>query len=127
MRILFICTGNSFRSPLAEALLRKYKPELEVESAGTNRARKIAGNGRALLEKEDALNHVKTEPDQVSDRALEEADLIIVMEENHKEYLLEKFQTREEKIINWNIDDPINPEVDPKKTFEEIKEKVRGL
>ena len=31
-----LCSGNALRSPVAEALLKEYRPELEVYSAGTN-------------------------------------------------------------------------------------------
>jgi predicted protein tyrosine phosphatase len=29
MRILFVCSGNAYRNPLAEALLRKLRPDLQ--------------------------------------------------------------------------------------------------
>jgi len=32
MKILFICSGNAYRSPLAEALLKKLRPDLEIET-----------------------------------------------------------------------------------------------
>jgi protein-tyrosine-phosphatase len=35
--VLFICSGNAFRSPVAEALLKKAKPDLKADSAGINR------------------------------------------------------------------------------------------
>ena len=38
MKILFVCSGNAYRSPVAEALLKKLKPGLIVDSAGTNPA-----------------------------------------------------------------------------------------
>jgi arsenate reductase len=41
MRILVLCTGNSARSQMAEALLKAYDPSLEVYSAGTRPAARV--------------------------------------------------------------------------------------
>ncbi len=38
MRILFLCTGNSCRSQMAEGFARKYLPGADVWSAGTHPA-----------------------------------------------------------------------------------------
>ena len=35
MKVLFVCTGNICRSPMAELMLPRYMPELESDSAGT--------------------------------------------------------------------------------------------
>lgn len=35
IRVLFVCTGNSARSQIAEAFLKEYGPTFAVESAGT--------------------------------------------------------------------------------------------
>ena len=41
MRILILCTGNSCRSQMAAALLRQWRPDWEVFSAGTQPADRV--------------------------------------------------------------------------------------
>ncbi len=127
MRILFICTGNSFRSPTAEALAKKYRPEFEIESAGISPAGKIASNAVRLLKFENCKDFIKNSPEPVTGDALKEADRVIVMEDEHVDHLLENYDVSPEKIDNWNVKDPINPNVEPKDSFEEIKNKVKKL
>ncbi len=127
MRVLYVCTGNSFRSPIAEALTRRFHPSFEVESAGTHPATHIAHNGKELLEREGSREYVKPSPDKITQRAIDEANLIVVFKQWHKNYILENFKVSEEKIINWDIDDPINPTIEPEEAFRQINENVKGL
>ena len=127
MEILFVCTGNSFRSPVAEALTKKYKPELDVSSAGTAPATLIAPNGKKLLEKENARKLVKDHPQPLTAELVQSADRIIVMQEEHANFIRNTLQIDSHKIENWDIEDPINPDVDDYRAFQEIKEKVRRL
>lgn len=41
MKILILCTGNSCRSQMAEAFLKKIDPDLDVFSAGTEPAERV--------------------------------------------------------------------------------------
>jgi protein arginine phosphatase len=89
MNVLFICTGNTCRSPMAEAILReKGKGKYKVKSAGV-----FAGNGalmssnasHALKERKIKENH---QSQGVSDYLIEWADLILTMTESHKHALV---------------------------------------
>ena len=114
MRILFVCTGNSYRSPVARA---------RAHPAGM-----IASNAKRLLEKENALKNLKGVPEGIEQKNLEEYDLIIAMKQNHKNELLKRCPQMEDRIQVWNIDDPIYlPYGSDKKIFEEIKQKVLEL
>ncbi|MCJ7431679.1 low molecular weight protein arginine phosphatase, partial [Candidatus Bathyarchaeota archaeon] len=49
MKVLFVCSGNAHRSPLAEALLKKMRPDLQVDSAGLRVAIPISDHVREYL------------------------------------------------------------------------------
>ena len=68
-RVLFLCSQNKLRSPTAERVFSKH-PNLEVASAGLD----IDANIRVTKE------------------LIEWADLIFVMEKNHKNRLQKKFK-----------------------------------
>jgi len=128
MKILFVCTGNSYRSPIAEALLKKVRGDLEVESAGTHPAGMIASNAKKFLEEENALKNLKGTPEGIDKKNLEEYDLIIAMKQNHKNEILRRCPQMEDRIEVWDIDDPINlPNGSDKEVFKEIKRKVSKL
>jgi len=128
MKILFVCTGNSYRSPVAEALLKKVRGNLEVESAGTQPAGMIAPNARKFLERESALEKLKRTPEGLDQKNLEEYDLIVAMKQNHKNEILRRYPQMGDRIEVWNVDDPIYlPHGSDEDVFEEIKRKVIEL
>ncbi len=128
MKVLFVCTGNSFRSAVAEALLKKFRNDLKVESAGTQPARNIAFNAKMLLEEEDALENLKERPEGIEKKNLEEYDVIVAMKEHHKHEILQRFPQVRGKIRVWDVDDPIYlPNGSDREVLQEIKRRVVEL
>jgi protein-tyrosine-phosphatase len=128
MRVLFVCSGNAHRSPLAEALLKKLRPDLEVESAGIHTAIPVSEEARNFLKKENAEQYLKKTPENIDSKELTEFDLIIAMEQNHKQALLSRCPECGSKLVVWNIQDPyfLPPEY-AEKIYEQIKAQVTEL
>ncbi len=99
-KVLFVCTGNIDRSPTAEFLLRG-KEGFKVKSAGT-------------------WIHAKR---RVSRELIEWADLIFVMEEEHRDVILGISPEAKEKIIVLGIPDRYRRN-DPE-LIEILKKKMR--
>ena len=60
-RVLFICTANAARSPMAEGLLRaKYGDRFEVFSAGTHQSRLNTRAIRVMQEIGIDISHHRT-------------------------------------------------------------------
>jgi protein-tyrosine phosphatase len=128
MRVLFVCSGNAHRSPLAEALLRKLRPDWVVDSAGLHVAIPVADEVREFLRREGAGEFLKDRPESLSGKRLGDYDVIVAMEERHKAYVLSLCPECKDKIRVWNVKDPyfMNKE-DAWKVYEQIKEKVVEL
>ncbi len=128
MKVLFVCSGNAYRSPVAEALLKNLRPDLKVDSAGTNPAIPISEEAKKYLARENAEKHLKKAPEGLDSKQLGEYDLIIAMESRHKNAVLSKCPSCADKIVVWNIDDPyFLPHGHAEKIFEKIRQKVKEL
>jgi len=128
MRVLFVCSGNAHRSPLAEALLKKMRPDLQVESAGLHVAIPISEQVREYLAKQNAEQYLKKIPQSISEKKLRDYDLIVSMEQKHGNAVAGICQECNGKIRVWNIEDPYFLEnEDAEKIYEKIKGKVAEL
>jgi protein-tyrosine-phosphatase len=132
-KILFVCTGNSCRSVMAEGLLKKMlqdrgRNDLHVLSAGTNTLNGITPTPEtvAVMKTEgvDVEGHLGQ---QITAELVQNADAIFCMEIFHREqilsaipeveskvYLLKPFES-DKSIFEPNIPDPIGQ---PKQVYE---------
>ena len=128
MKILFVCSGNAYRSPYAEALLKKQRPDLDVESAGLQVAIPIAREVRNYLKKLDAELYLKSFPESLDKKNLRGYDLIVAMQPRHKSAVLRKCPECENRIIVWNIEDPYFEEQETaERIYNAIENKVKEL
>lgn len=128
MKVLFVCSGNAFRSPLAEALLKKSRPDLQVDSAGTNVETMISAEARRFLARQDAVQYLKKTPESLDTKRLTEYDVIIAMEHTHESIILQQCPACNEKIIVWNIEDlGLKPYEFIEQIDKQIEEKVSKL
>ena len=96
-KILFVCTGNTCRSPMAAGIFNAYAKKHNIDataySAGIFVTDSIVNkNAIAVMEKAgiDISAHV---PMQFSDLFIDEYDLILTMSPSHRDYLISRGAT----------------------------------
>ncbi len=138
--VLFVCTGNQYRSPIAAAYLRRLLREQgvedwQVDSAGTwalpqQTLRPETSRIAARLGVEVA-GHMTRVVDQAM---LNDHDLILVMESGHKEALQVEFPTSRERVfllsemldgVPFDIPDPVLSPGDADVTLRDMCDVIR--
>lgn len=103
-KILFVCTGNLCRSPMAEVLLRHRLVQeglgsWRVESAGTWAQNDQPASGYAVQVMAERGLDLHTHRSKPIDRQMiQEADLVLVMTRHHAEALRSEFPDFRNKV-----------------------------
>lgn len=138
--ILFVCTGNTCRSPMAEAMMKsKAGNEINVKSAGvfaTNGSAASPQTIQVLTEKGISSNHKSS---FLSQELINWATYILTMASGHKQAITTRFPEIADKVytlkefvsnngMDTDISDPYGGSIDIyRETYDELEPLIDAL
>jgi protein-tyrosine-phosphatase/DNA-binding transcriptional ArsR family regulator len=130
-RVLFVCTGNTGRSPMAEALLRHQAgAHVEAASAGT-RPRPLHPDAVAVMRDRYRIDITGHRPTPVETVAHQQFDFVITLCDKAREHCPEF--PGHPGLIHWSMPDPAAAEGDLagypafERTAAELETRIRFL
>lgn len=119
-KIILVCTGNTCRSPMAEGILKKYLLDNKITDISVSSMGLSAYDGDwASANAIDALDEIGIDikshrSKRVLAKDIYEADRIYVMTLQHKNVIVETFNSKEieEKIVVLNVPDPFGQSIE---------------
>jgi len=140
--VLFVCTGNQFRSPIAAEVFREQlardgrSTQWVVNSAGTWTSNGLRVPGEAMRLANSFGVNIESHSTRALDRAmLEHADLVLVMEAGHKESIQVEFPFTRNKVhllsqvvegVAYDIPDPASARAEARQIIRELVDMVRN-
>lgn len=123
-KILFLCTGNSCRSQIAEAWARSMG--FNAYSAGTRPEKKISKNTKLVM-LEEGIDISMQYPKSINDINLEEINILIIVCSNTEKNcpILTDFRG---KIIRLEFEDPTKVKLSEKakiQFFRKIRDEIK--
>ncbi len=115
MNILFVCTGNTCRSPMAEVMMiellkKQGKKDVDVSSAGISVYTSTGASYNAILTMAkrdiDLSSHTSR---QINAGMIEAADVVYTMTRSHRETLCRLYPKYSDKILTLNSTDVSDP------------------
>ena len=125
-RVLFVCIGNSCRSPMAEAIaLRDHADILEAESAGISPAPIVQPQTYECLREKDLPLEANRQPRKLVDADWASMDIIVNMSGSGILPLIPGYKGNN---LIWDVDDPIGkPMAEYRKSRDRIEKLVTRL
>jgi len=139
--VLFVCTGNQYRSPIAaeafrEQLIREgHAGQWQVSSAGTwTSTGRHAPHAAVELARSFGVNINGHMTRMLDAKMLEDADLVLVMEQGHKESIQVEFPFARKKVymlsqivegVIYDIPDPAELKGEARNIIHDLVEMIR--
>lgn len=132
-KILFVCTGNTCRSPMAEGILNKLAGERNLDvfakSAGISAAEGSPASVNSVKVCEeigvDISRHRST---QLTNQMFYEADEVVPMTKTHQIIIQDAFKNREKILPALDVPDPFGGDLEEYRLCRDrIKEKIEEL
>jgi protein-tyrosine phosphatase len=135
-RVLFICTGNYYRSRFAEAVFNHYAEELNLPWQAFSRGLAIhllppefvlsPQTQEHLALRQIDLRHTAPDKVKLAEEDLLSADVIIALKDDeHRPMIRTQFPAWEDRITFWDVGD--QPEVRPEDGLPSIEKQVIAL